>query len=211
MMSEIWQISLAVIGSFCCAGAIIWACSRWLANITAEKIIKKTEFEFAQKLEDFKSQLEKKNYISKTRFDLEIELYRELSETTLDMVFENNNLFTPGISFPPIDEEERRKYYLEKYESAIYAFNKANETILRNAPFIPENIFKMFLNIRNLCREQISSCRLYGYHTPQTQPFNETRDKAINASLERTSLIDKTMKELLDDLRIHIANFDVLD
>ena len=210
-MNGIWQIALAVIGSFGGAGAIILTCSRLVANITAEKIIKKTEFEFVKKLEDFKSQLEKKNYISKARFDLEIELYRELSESTLQMVFENNNLFPPGISFPPIDEEEWRKHYEENYKNAINTFNKANEAILRNAPFIPENIFQMFRDIKKLCEQQLIDYRFYGPHTSEDRPYNEKRAEAADNCFERTRLIDNTMSTLLDNLRAHISNLDVLD
>ena len=77
-MNDIWQIALAVIGSFGGAGVIILGCSKWLANLTAEKIIKKTEFEYAEKLEKLRKQFEMKNYISNVRFDLEIEIYREI-------------------------------------------------------------------------------------------------------------------------------------
>jgi len=210
-MNEIWQIALAIIGSFGGAGVIILACSRWLANITAKAIIKKTEFEFSKKLEGFKSQLENKNYISKVRFDLEIEIYRELSASTMEMVMKNQNLFPHRFNFSPKDKDERVMFYQKNYEEATETFNTANKSILRNAPFIPEDFYKMFIHIIDLCSRQIDNYIKYGDFAIKDVVHADEIKIARDECFQRTLQIDKGMKELAIRLREHIASLDVLD
>jgi len=212
-MNEIWQTALAVIGSFGGAGVIIYACSRWLANLTAEKMLRKTEFEFAKRLEDFKSQLENKNYISKVRFDLEIEIYRELSASTLEMVAHNNSLFPYGLVQVPQDEDKRMEHYQENYSKAVESFNVANHAILKNAPFMHETVFLMFDDIRKLCGLQVRMYRYYGDFTVEKDyhRYNETREKQRDEGYLRTKKIDIAMNNLLNELRKYIASLDVYE
>lgn len=132
MESSVWDTVLAVFVSIAGASAIIVALSKWLANLIAEKILKKTEFEFSQKLEALKSSLEKRNYSSKTRFDLEIEVYRQLSETVVIMVSDSSTLFPFGGAREPKEEKERDKFYRENYSRAAQSYNTANSAINRN-------------------------------------------------------------------------------
>ncbi|MCL2567834.1 MAG: hypothetical protein FWE12_00135 [Oscillospiraceae bacterium] len=161
-----------------------------------------------RKLERLKSQLERKNYVSKARFDLEIEVYRELSEAMLQMVFENSNLFPPDLTFPPADEAERREYYTIQYQEATSRFNQANQTLLRNAPFMPEDIYQMFRNIKNLCGQQLSNYRLYGPLAMENRRYSEIK---ANECFDKTRQIDQDMTALMNHLRTHIASLDTLD
>jgi len=215
MMNEVWQVALAIIGSFGGAGVIIWACGRWLANLTAERMIKKTEFEFAKKLEDFKGQLENKNYISKVRFDLEMELYRELSAITFQMVVHNSDLFPYGLTYLPQDEEERYEYYKDVYRKAADTFNNASTVISQNASFIPEDVYEMFDDIRALCGIQLRMYRYCGALVQEKrsphEPFNKAAAEQEAECYERTKEIDDAMKNLRAELRNHISSVDVVE
>ena len=214
-MDNIWQVALAIVGSFGGAGAIIWACSRWVANLTAESIIRKTEFEFAKKLEDFKSKLDNKTYISKVRFDLEIEIYKELSAATLEMVMENCNLFPFGLTYSPQDKDTRLQYYQDNYKKASDTYNIAGNAIYKNAPFIPKDMWQAFDDIRKSCGIQINMYRWCGdlanEQRSPNEPFNKTRAENSDKCFQRTQDIYNDMKSLMDKLREHIASLDVLE
>mgnify|MGYP000712484425 FL=1 len=82
----VFKIVLSIVGSVGGAGAIIAFAVKFSANLIADKLKKKYELETTKKLEEYKSKLENKNYISKTRFDTEFSIYRTLSVAFFDMV-----------------------------------------------------------------------------------------------------------------------------
>ena len=210
MENSVWETVLAILASFGGAGVIILGVGKWLANLAAERILKKTEFEFSQKLEALKSNLERKNYISKTRFDLEIEVYRQLSEATILMVMSNSDLFPYVLKNvqPEIDLGKELKQ--KNHESAVDNYNAANLAITRNAPFIPQEIYDDFDEIRKACRSQISFFflgveKFLGLEVPEE--LKKEREKCF----ERTLDINNKLNVLLEKLRKHIASLDVLD
>lgn len=86
-MSNVWNTAFAIIASFGGAAAIICAVIKFSSSIIADGLSKKYQLEIDIKLEKIKSELENKNYVSKVRFDREFEIYQELSERRLELVF----------------------------------------------------------------------------------------------------------------------------
>lgn len=79
-----WKdIILAVIASAGGIGGIIFLTIKFSANIIAERLEKKYTLKIDKELEKYKLSLESKIYISKTKFDTEFGIYRELSRTFL--------------------------------------------------------------------------------------------------------------------------------
>ena len=207
---SVWRIILAAIVSVGGAGVIIVFIGKWLANLSAEAILKKAEFEFDRKLENLKSKLEKRNYISKVRFDLEIEIYRQLSESVLLMVLNSCALFPVGIEHccPDKDAEIKRKE--ELCSKATDSYNQANQAIMQNAPFIPENIYELFSDIRNDCRKQIVFFPEFRLWSTSEEWRKELKDEYM-ACWIRTKTINDKLTSLLEKLRSHIAELDVLE
>lgn len=207
--SYISQIALAIVGSFGGASVIILAVSRWLANLTADKMLKKTEFKFSKELEDFKSRLEHKNYVSKARFDLEIEVYRQLSEATLSMVFDISALFPYGLESIYSDEEQELERKQENYRKSIASYTAAAQAITKNAPFIPQPIYELFCDIRDACARQIHwypDFRLGRLNEEIVRELNEEKRQCW----ERTKVISDKLDALLNTLRNHISAIDVM-
>lgn len=203
METSVWETVLAILASFGGAGIIIMTVSKWLANLTAEKILKKAEFEFSRRLEALRSNLEKKNYISKIRFDLEIKVYRQLSESMIQMVMDNSTLFPYGLARVPRDEEEKIKVEQDNFNLAAASYNAANLAIVRNAPFIPQHIYEDFNNIRIECKKQLN---FFPYHLEKAEGMG----KVLSDCYNRTNEITEQMDRLLEKLRNHIASLDVL-
>ena len=154
-MGDSWQIVLGLLASVGGIGAIFIAVVKFSSNIIARRLEERYSLKLNKELERYKSNLENKIYISKVRFDLEIETYHQLSEAVLQMVWDSYELFpTLGSSHPDEDVERKRKE--EKYSKAIDSYNQANRAIMKNAPFIPKDIFELFSDIKMDCRRQIN-------------------------------------------------------
>lgn len=205
-----WQIVLTTMASFGGAGIIILSVSKWLANLAAEKILKKADFKFSQKLEALKSNFERKNYISKVRFNLEIEIYRELSETTLLMVISIRNLFAYFSKDLQQNIELIKYFKLRDYEYAFKNYRSADVAITRNAPFIQQEFYAEFDEIKKSCRVLIlyfSGVDKYldqGIYFKVKEEEQEECNKQINC-------IECKLNKLLEKLRKHISSLDVLD
>ena len=86
-LNDILKIALTIIGCFGGVGAIVSATVKFTSEKIAERLEKKYELRLNKELEEFKNKLEK-SYVSKTRFDTEFSIYRQLSESTVIMVKE---------------------------------------------------------------------------------------------------------------------------
>lgn len=118
MDNQIFQIVEGIIVSFGGAAAIIGAIVKLCADTIAERLSRKYEIKLNKELESYKAQLDKKTYISRARFDAEFQIYKDLSEKVLSMVECTYWLFPRGLDQVPMDEEERKKIYLERYKNA---------------------------------------------------------------------------------------------
>ena len=84
--NQLTEIAMAVVISFGGAGAIIAAIVKFAVNKIASALEKKYEIKMSKEIEKFKNALENKSYISKTRFDAEFSIYRQLSKVQCDFV-----------------------------------------------------------------------------------------------------------------------------
>lgn len=206
MMSPLWQTVLAIIGSVGGAGAIIVAIVKITSDIIADKLSQKYELKLNKELEEYKAELDKRTYISHARFDMEFSIYGKLSEAFLCMEQAAYWLFPEGLDCLPLDEEERRKIYIERYEKAREAIDEAGKVLGNNSPFIPADIFEAFDEIRRLCTRQYNMYNWYGPLRSQNE-YSETVLKQENDCWERTrEIADKQMREYLEKLEVAERN-----
>lgn len=206
-MNDIWQTVLAIIASFGGAGVIIVAIVKFTADNLAERLAKRYEHQLTLDREQYKKQLEKKNYISKVKFDSEFAIYREMSEATMNMVFKNNELINL-IEILPEDIDEKKKLFHKRSFEAMESYNEANRCLIRNAPFIPEKIFRQFSSLRDKCRLQLIDYRTYYLDDDWEENRRELSDKYLKAT-ERTKIISDELDVLMEQLRIYLNTLDV--
>lgn len=151
---------------------------------------------------------ENKLYITKTRFDMEFSIYKELCEKVLEMVMDTSSLFPRGLYNEPLDEAERKKYREEKYKKAANSFNEANTTIRKYAAFIPEQHYENFCEIRKLCAMQLNwypDFRLGGLDSDSRKELNDKQQ----ACWKRTEEINEKLDSLIKALREYLERLDV--
>lgn len=145
-LSQVLSIAFACIVRAGGVGGIAIAVIKFSSNIIAERISAKYENKLEQALEKYKTELNKKEYVSKTRFDAEFEIYRNLSKSFFTMVKDISVMIPYGYTKVPADKEEKRKADEEHYIKARNSAVNAQDELNGNSPFISESFLK---NIKN--------------------------------------------------------------
>jgi hypothetical protein len=168
--NDIWKVALAVCVSFGGIAGIATLLVKFCGGLIAERLSKKYDLKLSKELENLKSNLEKKNYISKTRFDVEFSIYRELSRVFFEMARSVNTMIPSGLSQQPPDDETALKEYKNKiYSAARNYVILSQDSLEQNAPFITAEFYKQFDEILELCKHQLSVFERYicDLHSPQ--------------------------------------------
>lgn len=207
--TEIWKIILCAVGSAGGIGAIIVLSIKWSANIIANHLSKKYEAKITKELEKYKMGLENKIYISKTKFDVEFALYRDLSKSFFSMVKDITHMIPPGLAFYPANKEDREKYENELYDKALASTVSAQDYLSSNIPFIPESLYNQYEEILQLCRLQLGEFEeRWNVYSDLTQ---EDKNRIPHEAFQRSRDIREKFDQLNKDLRKYLSSLDVID
>lgn len=147
--NTILEIGAAIVVAFGGAGAIIAGVTKFSVNQIADSLQKKYDLKLNKELEAFKNTLENKSYVSKTRFDAEFAIYRQLSGITVTMVKEVSQLF------PTFTRDTRDDYetYKGRYDTALEKAVAFQDELAGSAPFIPAEIYSLFRDLEIKCKQ----------------------------------------------------------
>lgn len=148
-LDTIWKAALAVITAAGGYGAVALLVIKFSSGFIADKLQKKYELKLSkeleeykstldEKLEKYKSSLESKTYISKTRFDAEFNIYKDLSKAFFTMNTCIMSMIQAGDVYSSFDEVIRMKKQGEEIDNVINAIEDAQNCLYQNTPFIPE-------------------------------------------------------------------------
>lgn len=188
--NKVLWVTAAISGTFSLCISIL--------NIIWLYLQQKKQLEYDKKLENYKSSLSSKVYVSKVRFDTEFHLYRQLTDHCRDMVS------TVYFIYPT--------YANEVFETAQQSYVKFSQLITSNAPFIPKDFYDKFISIMRLCKRNLDA---YAYRWNKgylgTWEGSPDQKKAENEAYERTGDISTAFESLIDDIRIYLNKLDVSD
>ena len=206
---EIWKIILCAVGSAGGIGVIIVVSIKWSANIIANHLSKKYEVKVTKELEKYKTGLENKIYISKTKFDVEFALYRDLSKSFFAMVKDITRMIPAGLAYYPANKEDREKYENELYDKALASTVSAQDYLSSNIPFIPESLYNQYEEILQLCRLQLGEFEeRWNVYSDLTQ---EDKNRIPHEAFQRSRDIREKFDQLNKDLRKYLSSLDVID
>lgn len=205
----LWKAVLGVVAGFGGISGIFVIAIKFSSNFIAEKLSKKYELKLSKELENYKYNLENKNYISKARFDTEFNIYRELSKAFFDMVKDITTMIPIGVATYPADEEKRKEYEHNLYVAASKSTVNAQDVLNSNAPFIPEAFFSKYNNILANCKVQLRTFeRRWNVLILSTKEEKETfRDKDYRLS----DKIYEDYNSLSSEIREYLTKLDVLE
>ena len=168
---------------------------------------RKKQLDYDKQLEKYKHIAEKKNYVSKVRFDAEFEIYRELSQTFSEAIEGVHGIIPYGEAYYPNDEEEKKLYKKHLFEKFIKATVNAQSTLFANAPFISKDIYDRFNEIMDLIRLQNEVYTEANFDTSLSKADGEiTEDDA-----KRTAQIDEKYDVLMDEIRDYLSRLEILE
>lgn len=197
MLLQIGETILACIVSVGGIGGIIIATINFSSNIIAERLSQKYEHKLDQKLERYKTELSKKEYISKTRFDTEFILYRNLSHKFSQMVMEIVTVISE-------DSYKEKKIDTSIVNRVVEYTKVAIDELYAAAPFIKKEIYDEFLDIYEMCRKQ---CLEYDNILKNNDMDNE---KYLEVITNNKNII-KGYDNLLEKVRDYTMKLDVID
>jgi len=202
---DIFNTILALIGCVGGAGIIIVAIVKFTSDKIAERLLKKYELKLNKELESFKSKLDNKLYVSKTRFDAEFNIYRQLSESTVLMVKEVSQLF------PSFTRDSRTDIntYKEKYGLALDKVVIAQDLLSANAPFISKEVYDKFSELEKKCKDQLYAFTDFRLRPDAKEYIEECRDD-YKGAYKKTAEINNDLNSLLEDLRTYLLSLDVM-
>lgn len=206
---QVGQIAVAAIISAGGIGGIIIGVVKFSANQIAERMSKKFEASLNKELEKYKTELSKKEYVSKTRFDTEFSLYRELSKAFAEMIKGINLLIPSGLTLVPADQAERAEADKRHYQAAVPVVVKAQDTLFANIPFISEDIYSKYEELLRLGMLQLSEYE-DRFNIGDLRPQKE-KESFSREAYSRTREMNEKWKTLNSLIRTYVASLDVLE
>lgn len=206
--NDIVRYIIAFIGSLGGMSAVVMAIVHFSADKIAQHLQEKYDLRLKKELEEYKSDLENKNHISKTRFDAEFAIYRELSVAFFTLIRDMEEMIPVGVVSRPLNEEAREKWISDAYDKFRASFIKAQDVLYRNAPFISKNLLEKHEELLVLCRMQINAYERrwdVGYFpAPGKSKHNfEPED------YDRSKVIHEKHGNLMDEMREYLSKLEV--
>ena len=161
--------------------------------------------------ERYKSQLDMNNYISRTRFDLEINVYKQLSGSIVQMVNDAWRLFPNGIEQPYQDKEKEKERLWDLYSKSLESYETASKAIMENSPFVPQKFYEMFEGIRKECMIQINWFPEFRIKKSEGFSIGAEFSQEQAKCWSRTGEISAKLNEILSEMRSHLEKLDVTD
>lgn len=207
--SQIWKIVFDVIAGVGGIGVIILAIIKFSSDFIAEKLATKYEHKLDAKLEKYKSELSKKEYVSKTKFDAEFTLYRELSKVFFDAIKAVSIMIPYGMTKVSADEEKRKEEEEYSYQEALKAVVLAQDTLRSNIPFISKEIYELYADILSDCNTQLDAFSERWNKSFLGHKFGEST--LTHEDYKRTKTITEKFNALNEKVREYISKLDVMD
>lgn len=199
-MSEIFAGIGYIVISLGGGGILVFALSGWLGKIWAKRIIEKEVYAYKQELERLSKHLEKKNYVSKVRFDAEFDIYRNLSVNLSQYMEAIGSLANKYYEFKGYGDD-----LLTAYNDCLLKYSTTKRAIIANRPFILHDIYKGFDTV---CEEYKKICLIYPLKNMNQLSIEQSRSIA-EAMIPLMNNCDSIADKLFDDIRIYLSQLDV--
>ena len=184
-----------------------------MADLIADRLSKKYQLQLDKEIERFKTELNTKEYVSKTKFDAEFRMYQELSEKNVSIVYKSGEaiLVVRGAQYSDSEIERFMACFCE-------LLNDAELTNKRYAPFVSEDIYNKYLSIEKKASNILTFLKYWKAYS-NGEIFSITlfgtvfhnRDE-IKTAIEATQkALSAESNDLLIELRDYLSKLDVLN
>ncbi len=216
-----WETVFKIIGAAIISaggiGAIIVFCVKFAANHIAERMMRKYDAKLNKELEQYKHELELETekyrrksenltYVTKKQFETEFSAYQALFDNLFEFATRTAELF-PFFDQLPADKEDQKKLYIERYKEYCAAFNHFSEVLEKNAPFIPEENYEMFVSLRTHAHEL--GCMYPEIRIIDDPIFREDHSKMAHENYGKTQKFNEEIKTAKKKIREYLSTLKV--
>lgn len=147
---DVIKIIMATVGSVGGVGAVIVLVVQYTSNIIADRLAKKYEVKLQKEIEQYKSTLENKNHISRSRYDTEFDIFRKLTKNFFEFIVVLNTIFSPDYRILLPFDEAKMETLCDQFGIAAQKAQAAQDCLYENGAFIPKEIYKEYEAILEL-------------------------------------------------------------
>ena len=170
------------------------------------------------KKEAFQSELRKKEYISKVRFDKEFDIYQELSVKNLTMVYVMGEIARAAKSIFYNSSDFSDEEIEEIKNRACNNLNDADFSNKKFAPFIDKDIYEQYHRLTKLGNKLF---RLFIHFTGDNRVFEiggslvlfdvkyHSKEELLNDIISNQQELSNLSDRILDEIRDYLKTLDV--
>ena len=207
------EIAAACIVSAGGIGGLSIAIIHFTANQIAERLEKRYEQRLEKEKARYQTELSKKEHVSKARFDREFQIYQELSEKNITMVYSIGEAVI--VSRGGYETEDDISQFIQKLCDHI---NDAELTNKRMAPFIAKPIFEKYKELEKQASEIFKLMKVWNQNRKSPAfPFIlhgtiYKSQKEVQQAIEaKQKILSNLSDDILDDLRDYLNRLDVIE
>lgn len=207
--ADVWRIVLSILASVGGISGIIIIAVKFASNIIAKRLEERYSLKLNKELEQYKSALENKKHISKVQFDKEFEMYQELSEKNLTMVY-NVGVTVMVVRGMPYGHEK----CAQLAEKICDSINDADFTTKRYAAFIDEQLFKNYCALQKQARIIFSLFEFWMMEENSLFRYGDeqyTRESAANAIEEKQKNLSQLSDTIIQEMRKYLKSLTVTE
>lgn len=148
-----------------------------------------------------------RQYVSKIRFDVEFQIYRELSQVFSEAIEGVHGIIPTDAAYYPVDDVEKQDYVKHLFIQFAKASYNAQKKLFANAPFISKELFDKFDEIMELIRTQSEVYNEANLKTSISFACKTITDE----DTYRTRVIDEKFKQLTEEIRSYLSNLEIIE
>ena len=118
-LQQVWVTASAIIASVGGSGAIICAVAKFFSDRIANRLEAKFQQKLEKEMEEYKTQLENKRYITQTQFDVEFEIYRKISKAFFELFVKLSTVSDKELYESSVKELDRMQYEKDMYHKIV--------------------------------------------------------------------------------------------
>lgn len=180
-------VLIAIIGV---AGTLLGSCVGLFGNRMIERI---------------KAKNDSKLYMSKSQYDLELNVYREISKKLYGLIVHLTTIYSDN-HYKQQNEEKDKTSEVKTYVELVNSIADVQDILYENAPFIPEHIFSKYDEVFQQAKEQ------FWIYQKDVKMFAESGTKpSITAeSRERVDRIETMYNCVNNELRKYLSSVSLI-
>ncbi|ETY74137.1 hypothetical protein LFAB_08855 [Lactiplantibacillus fabifermentans T30PCM01] len=159
--------------------------------------------ELAEQQVLLKEQVENRQYTSQKRFDLELDIYKEMFDSLIN-AYDDFSVLMPMLDIGFLDEESKKKVMLERRKHFVESFDRFSKVRRSFAPFYDK---KTRMTLEEISKYMMDQDRYfqYTYMMPEMKTFAQQHLSEIHQNnLNVRMLVDKVTMQVSVHLKSEI-------